>query len=277
MENLKDILSRNDFNFKKQFGQNFLTDENLLSSIVSDAGVTENDTVLEIGAGAGALTCHLAKKAKRVISYEIDKKLMPILDETLAPYKNVDVVFKDFMSLPLSEIEKSIGEPYKVVANLPYYITTPLIMRLLEEGKMVESITCMVQEEVADRFCAKENTAEYGSITASINFIGSARKTRFVPRTLFTPRPNVDSAIVRIDVQRGKYDLNYKAFDKVKRSAFLNRRKMLVGNIMKDYSLSREVVEKVFDSVGIDKKVRGEVLTAEQFVMLAKELEKVIN
>ena len=163
----EDILFQSGFTFKKKFGQNFLTDNNLLRAIVQDAGVDENTTVLEIGAGAGALTRMLAEKAKRVLSYEIDRDLKPVLERTLAGCENAEVVFRDFMREDLKKLEQELGE-YRVVANLPYYITTPVVMRFIEEAKRCRCVCVMVQEEVAERFCASAGTPEYGAVTAAI-------------------------------------------------------------------------------------------------------------
>ena len=201
MEEIRGILARHGFYFKKKFGQNFLTDGNLLDAIVRDAGA-EGKTVLEIGAGAGALTRALSGAADKVLAYEIDASLRPVLAETLAGCENVEVVFGDFLRADLAALEQELGA-YRVVANLPYYVTTPVMMRFLEEAQRCEGLTVMVQEEVAARFTAKAGTSEYGAVTAAIALKGEARITRRVPRTMFTPRPNVDSAIVHIDFEPG--------------------------------------------------------------------------
>ena len=198
MENdVKTVLRETGFGFKKKFGQNFITDKNLLASIVSLAGVTATDTVVEIGCGAGTLTRALAEKAKRVVAFEVDRTLEPVLAQTLAGFENTEVVFKDFLKVDLAAFEDEYGE-YSVVANLPYYITTPLITKLLDGGKKCKSLAVMVQEEVAERLCAKENTPEYGAITAVVAYRARAEIIKRVPRTMFTPRPNVDSAVVKL-------------------------------------------------------------------------------
>ena len=202
MEELRDILAKNGFYFKKKFGQNFLTDANLLDAIVRDAGVDDATVVLEIGAGAGALTRALSKAAKKVLAYEIDASLQPVLAETLSGCENTEVAFGDFLRADLPALEKELGE-YRVVANLPYYVTTPVMMRFLEEAKRCTGLTVMVQDEVARRFTAEAGTPDYGSVTAAIALKGEARIMRKVPRMMFMPRPNVDSAIVRIDFEKG--------------------------------------------------------------------------
>lgn len=272
---IKEILQKNSFRFNKRFGQNFITDTNLLTSIVDKAGVDEGDTVLEIGVGAGTLTRALAEKADKVYGYEIDENLRPVLEESLSGLKNVQIIFKDVMKVSTSEIESKIGGKYKLVANLPYYITTPVIIKFIEEAENLQSITVMVQSEVAERICAKENTPEYGSITAGIDVIGDAKIVAKVPRTMFYPVPNVDSAVVRIDINKQKYVLtSRKAYRDVLRLAFSSRRKTLVNNLTRDFSLQREVAETALLSCGIDIKARGESLSTQKFVALTEYLVK---
>lgn len=272
---IKEILQKNSFRFNKRFGQNFITDTNLLTSIVDKAGVEEGDAVLEIGVGAGTLTRALAEKADKVYGYEIDENLRPVLKESLSGLKNVQIIFKDVMKVSTSEIESKIGGKYKLVANLPYYITTPVIIKFIEEAENLQSITVMVQSEVAERICAKENTPEYGSITAGIDVIGDAKIVAKVLRTMFYPVPNVDSAVVRIDINKQKYVLtSRKAYRDVLRVAFSSRRKTLVNNLTRDFSLQREVAETALLSCGIDIKARGESLSTQKFVALTEYLVK---
>lgn len=269
---VKEILVENGFSFKKQFGQNFITDETLLGSIVEKSGVDRSDTVIEIGCGAGTLTRAIAARAKKVIAYEIDAKLQPVLAQTLAGCENVEVVFKDFLKLRLDEIEKRLPE-YRVIANLPYYITTPLIMTFLEHSKKCKSLTVMVQEEVADRLCAKANTPEYGAITANIALCATCKKLMRVGREMFTPRPNVDSAVVRIDIVGKRLDVDDETmYKKVVQAAFSSRRKTLENNLVNTFSLSRERAKEILAACGIDLKARGETLTPEQFAALSKLL-----
>lgn len=271
---LRSVLERHGFQFKKQFGQNFLTDVNLLDSIVSLSGIDENTTVVEIGCGAGTLTRAIAKKAKKVYAFDVDVKLQPVLAETLAGLENVEVIFRDFNKLDLKEFEQEIGE-YSVVANLPYYITTPLIAKLLEESDLVQSASVMVQEEVALRFCAVEDTPEYGAITAAIALKGQAKIIKKVPRTMFMPRPNVDSAVVRIDFCRGRIPvLDEKAYRQTVRCAFLNRRKTLENNLINCFGVPRETAREVLDACGVDEKARGETLSPQRLAVLSDELKK---
>lgn len=272
MQDLRSVLIKHGFQFKKQFGQNFISDVNLLQSIVAASGIDENTTVVEIGCGAGTLTRALAEKAKRVYAFDIDTALQPVLAETLAGLENVEVIFKDFNKLNLKEFEKEIDE-YTVVANLPYYITTPLLTKLLEESDKVQGISIMVQEEVAERFCAKENTPEYGAITAAIALKGTAKIVKRVSRNMFYPRPNVDSAVVKIEFERGRVAVKCeKAFRQVVKCAFLNRRKTLENNLVNFFSLSREQAKKVMQKAEIDEKARGETLSPERLAKLTDTL-----
>ena len=272
MEELRDILAKNGFYFKKKFGQNFLTDANLLDAIVRDAGVDDATVVLEIGAGAGALTRALSKAAKKVLAYEIDASLQPVLAETLSGCENTEVAFGDFLRADLPALEKELGE-YRVVANLPYYVTTPVMMRFLEEAKRCTGLTVMVQEEVARRFTAEAGTPDYGSVTAAIALKGEARIMRKVPRMMFMPRPNVDSAIVRIDFEKDRIPVSSEAaYRAVVRCAFAGRRKTLENNMMGAFRLSREQARALLSEAGIADMVRGETLTPQQFARLADVL-----
>ncbi|MBQ9730185.1 MAG: ribosomal RNA small subunit methyltransferase A [Clostridia bacterium] len=274
MQDLKSVLEKNGFRFKKQFGQNFISDKNLLSSIVSASGIDETTTVVEIGCGAGTLTRALAEKAKKVYAFDVDTDLKPVLAETLAGLENVEVIFRDFLKADLTELEAEIGE-YTVVANLPYYITTPLLTKLLEESEKVQGISVMVQEEVAERFCAEPNTPEYGAITAGIALKGKAKIVKRVSRNLFYPRPNVDSAVVKIEFERGKIAVkSEKAYRQTVKCAFLNRRKTLENNLVNYFNVSRETAKDVLSICGIEEKARGETLSPERFALLADELLK---
>ena len=270
MSDIGNIIGDTGFKFNKRYGQNFITDINLLDAIVRDAGI-DGGVVLEIGAGAGTLTTALARAADRVVSYEIDISLMPVLSRTLAGLDDrVEVVFRDVMKESDAAIDAAVGSDYALVANLPYYITTPVLMRFIERDNAPKSITVMVQKEVGDRLCAMPDTADYGAITASVALAGRAEITRIVPRTLFYPQPKVDSCIVRIVP-----DDTYAAADKplVRRiitCAFAMRRKTLVNNLMSGLSLSREAALKIIESIGVDTRVRGETLSVEQFVRLAE-------
>ncbi len=277
MKAVKEILKDNNFKFQKNFGQNFITDLNLLKAIVDDAGITKDDVVVEIGPGAGTLTRELGLKAGKVYAFEIDKNLEPILKETLNGIDNVQVVFKDIQKVKEDELLDIIGtKDYKVVANLPYYITTPIIMRFLEGKVLPKSITIMVQKEVAQRLCAKKDTQEFGAITLAIELEGDAKYVRDVSRKMFTPEPNVDSAIVRIDINDKYKDVDKKSVKKLIHTAFLMRRKTLINNIEAGYKLDKAVVAKMLNSLNINEKVRGEALGIDEYIKIAKGLDELL-
>lgn len=269
MEKIRDVLKKHGFTFKKSLGQNFLTDENLLDSIAEAAGIGKNDTVVEIGCGAGTLTRALSKLAGRVYAYEIDRDLRPVLAETLAGCENTEVIFRDFSKENLGELYREIGE-YTVVANLPYYVTTPIVTRLLEEGAGVRGVCVMVQQEVAERFAAKEDTPEYGAITAAIALRGTAKIVKKVGRNMFYPAPNVDSAVVKIDFTENALPVKDKdMYRKTVRCAFLNRRKTLENNLMKSFSFSRETAAEILNRAGVEEKARGETLSPKRLAALS--------
>lgn len=269
MENLREVLARHGFSFKKQFGQNFISDTNLLESIVSIAGVDQDATVLEIGCGAGTLTRALAAKAGRVIAYEIDKKLQPVLAETLAGVDNAEVVFRDFLRQDMAELESKLP-PYTVVANLPYYITTPLVTKFLDEAHKAKALVVMVQDDVARRFCAREGTPDYGAITAAIARRASAEIVKSVPRRMFFPVPNVDSAVVRLTFAEGRIPVRDAAtYRATVRAAFLSRRKTLENNLMQAFSLPREDARDILRRAGVPDKARGETLSPRALAALA--------
>lgn len=272
MQELRSVLEKHGFHFKKQFGQNFISDGNLLRSIVEASGITKDTTVVEIGCGAGTLTRALAEAAKQVYAFDIDRDLQPVLAETLSGLENVEVIFRDFNKLDLKEFEKEIEE-YTLVANLPYYITTPLVTKLLEESDKVQGLSIMVQEEVAERFCAKEDTAEYGSITAAIALKGNAKIVKRVSRNLFYPRPNVDSAVVKIEFERGRIEVkDERAYRQTVKCAFLNRRKTLENNLVNFFKLTREQAKAALAEAGVDEKARGETLSPQRLAKLSDVL-----
>ena len=269
MDKIRDVLKKHGFTFKKSLGQNFITDENLLDAIAEAAEIGKEDTAVEIGCGAGTLTRALSKKAGRVVAYEVDRDLQPVLAETLAGCENVEVVFRDFSKENLSALQKEIGE-YTVIANLPYYVTTPIVTRLLEEGVGVKGVCVMVQQEVAERFCAKENTPEYGAITAAIALRGKAKIVQRVGRNMFFPAPNVDSAVVKIDFIENALPVKSKEmYRKTVRCAFLNRRKTLENNLMKSFSLPRETAAEILKKAGVEEKARGETLSPQRLAALS--------
>lgn len=267
---LGELLKKHNFKFSKKYGQNFLSDGNLLESIVVKGGVNESMPVLEIGCGAGTLTKVLCQKAKYVYGYEIDKTLAPVLGDNLRGIENCDVTFKDIMREKTLEVENRIGEEYMLVANLPYYITTPIIMKFIEQSQNCKAIVIMVQEEVALRICAKAGTADYGAITASINLVADSEIIQKVPRTMFMPAPSVDSAVVKIVFNRNKYpNADKKVYRDTVRCAFLSRRKTLTNNLREWLKISKEEAERLLLDCNVNVMARGETLTEEDFVTLS--------
>ena len=274
---MKDLLQATSFRFNKALGQNFISDTNLLKGIVSDSDVTENDVVVEIGTGAGTLTRQIAAVAKKVYSFEVDKNLEPVHALSLQGVDNVEVIFRDILKMKDDELQQIIGTgEFKVVANLPYYITTPLIMRFLESDLPVTSLTIMVQEEVGLRLVAKPNTADYSAITLAVLLRGEAVITRKVNRNMFYPAPNVDSAVVRIDIDRNKLaGENKTLIHKLVRSAFAMRRKTLVNNLNASFGISKQEATERLNRAGLDEKVRGEALSLDDYIRLSKEFYKI--
>lgn len=274
---VRSAIAGSGFTFKKKYGQNFITDAALLDEIVLKAGVDKDTTVIEIGCGAGTLTRAIAYRAKFVYGYEIDTGLKPVLSKTLAGVDNAEVIFKDFTRIRLDELEKTLP-PYRVVANLPYYITTPLIMTFLEHSKKCLSLTVMVQEEVALRLCAKPATSDYGAITANVALRGECQIVKRVGREMFMPSPAVDSAVVRIDLCESRLPVaNVEAYKSAVRAAFSSRRKTLENNLMNSFKLSRAQSQEVIAKCGFTPNVRGEALSPEQFVALADALVNYIK
>lgn len=276
MENngIKDIIRGVDFRFNKALGQNFITDSNLLDAIVADSGINGDDTVVEIGTGAGTLTRAIAKVAKKVYSFEVDRNLQPVLALSLQGVDNAEVIFRDVLKMKDDELKSVVGDSFKVVANLPYYITTPLAMRFIESTLDVKSVTIMVQKEVALRFVAKPNTADYSAITLAIEMAGNAQITRNVSRNMFFPSPNVDSAVVRIDIDRTKLDgENAPLLHKLVRSSFAMRRKTLANNLSVAFQIDKQEAGKLIEEAGFSPMVRGEALSLDDYKKLTKTLE----
>lgn len=276
MENngIKDIIRGVDFHFNKALGQNFITDANLLDAIVADSGINGDDTVVEIGTGAGTLTRAIAKVAKKVYSFEVDRNLQPVLALSLQGVDNAEVIFRDVLKMKDDELKSVVGDSFKVVANLPYYITTPLAMRFIESSLDVKSVTIMVQKEVALRFVAKPNTADYSAITLAIEMAGNVQITRNVSRNMFFPSPNVDSAVVRIDIDRTKLDgENAPLLHKLVRSSFAMRRKTLANNLSVAFQIDKQEAGKLIEEAGFSPMVRGEALSLDDYKKLTKTLE----
>ena len=267
---MNDLLKKYDFKFNKSFGQNFIFDTNLLRAIASDADIDKSTQVLEIGTGAGTLTKILGDIAKSVVSYEVDKNLKPVIEENLFGVTNVQVKFGDILEQSINSIEQNFSGEYKMVANLPYYITTPIIFKFLEQSTNLKTMVIMVQKEVAERLCASEGSANYGAITASIKLWGNAKITRIVKRNMFVPAPNVDSAIVRIDYEPNKFNISDISLTKqVIRSAFNMRRKTLANNLKTSFNLSSEQIINILNKANLNEKIRGEALPVNKFVEIA--------
>ncbi|MBT2657988.1 16S rRNA (adenine(1518)-N(6)/adenine(1519)-N(6))-dimethyltransferase RsmA [Bacillus sp. ISL-18] len=274
------ILEKYGFSFKKSLGQNFLIDTNILKKIVSFADLSESSGAIEIGPGIGALTEQLARSSKKVVAFEIDQRLLPILQDTLLPYENVKVIHKDVLEADVRMVmeEEFPGtNDIMVVANLPYYVTTPIIMKLLEDRLPIRGIVCMLQKEVADRISAKPGTKEYGSLSIAIQYYTEAETVMIVPKTVFVPQPNVDSAVIRL-TKREKPAVVVKDEDfffQVTKASFAQRRKTLLNNLTSQLPDGKEKKEEILTALsasGIEPVRRGETLSLEEFGRLADEL-----
>ena len=277
----KAVLERHGFTFKKSFGQNFLTDTNILQKIVDTAEIDDQVNVIEIGPGIGALTEFLAERAAEVMAFEIDHRLVPILADTLRDFDNVTVVNEDILKVDLAQHIQNFKNPdlpIKVVANLPYYITTPILMHLIESGIPFSEFVVMMQKEVADRISAQPNTKAYGSLSIAVQYYMTAKVAFIVPRTVFVPAPNVDSAILKM-VRRPEPAVaveDEKFFFKVSKASFTHRRKTLWNNLTGYFGKTEEVKDKLtkaLDQAGLSPSVRGEALSLEEFASLADALK----
>lgn len=265
-----EILSNNQFNFKKKYGQNFIVDENIINSIIKKSDIDEDTLVIEIGPGAGALTYKLGKAAKNVLCYEIDMSLESILKENLKELNNVEILFKDFLnSNPKEDIKKYNYKKLYVIANLPYYITTPILTKLIDEELNIDKIIVMVQKEVGERFNAKPGNKSYNSLSVYLNYYFNISKVLDVSRNVFMPKPNVDSVVIEFD-SKEKHDLkNKKLFFKLVRDSFKQKRKTIRNNL-RDYDL--EKISNVLKKHDFDLNVRAEQLNLEIFIEIANNL-----
>ena len=270
-----EVIQKYQFAFQKRFGQNFLIDAHVLEKIVSAAGITKDDCVLEIGPGIGTMTQYLAESAGQVIAVEIDTNLLPILADTLKDYSNVKVINQDILKVDINELVKEYnnGRPIKVVANLPYYITTPIIMGLFESNVPIDNITVMVQKEVADRMQVGPGSKDYGALSLAVQYYASPYIVANVPPNCFIPRPNVGSAVIRLTrYQEPPVQVkDPKLMFKLIRASFNQRRKTLQNglNNSQEISFSKEEITKAIESLGVSPSVRGEALSLEQFAQLA--------
>ena len=277
----KAVLERHGFTFKKSFGQNFLTDTNILQKIVDTAEIDDQVNVIEIGPGIGALTEFLAERAAEVMAFEIDHRLVPILVDTLRDFDNVTVVNEDILKVDLAQHIQNFKKPdlpIKVVANLPYYITTPILMHLIESGIPFSEFVVMMQKEVADRISAQPNTKAYGSLSIAVQYYMTAKVAFIVPRTVFVPAPNVDSAILKM-VRRPEPAVaveDESFFFKISKASFTHRRKTLWNNLTGYFGKTEEVKDKLtkaLDQAGLSPSVRGEALSLAEFASLADALK----
>ena len=263
------------FTFEKKFGQNFIINPSVCPRIVDHAGIDENTGVIEIGTGVGVLTAELAKRAKKVVAIEIDTDLKELLKETLGEYDNIEIIFDDVLNVDLNALidEKFKGMPVVVCANLPYYITSPIIMKLLEDRLNVENITVMVQKEVADRMQVGPGTKDYGALSLAVQYYAKPEIVANVPPNCFMPRPKVGSAVIKLTrYEKPPVEVqDERLMFRLIRASFNQRRKTLVNGIKNsgDFSLGKEEIENIFEKCGLPLNIRGEALTLEQFAMLA--------
>lgn len=274
----KDIVDKHGFKFSKSLGQNFLIDDNVIDKIIDGARVKEGDKVIEVGPGIGTLTREMAKRAEKVVAVEIDKNLIPILKETLSDFDNTEVVNEDILKVDINKLvdEKLSGGPVKLIANLPYYITTPIVMKFLEEDIPVTDIVVMVQKEVADRMNAVPSTKDYGALSVAVQYYCDTEIVAKAPRHMFIPQPKVDSTVIGLHIREEK---KYKAdneqlFFKTVKAAFGQRRKTLLNSLSSMGVLDKDKIKEVLAEAGIDEKRRGETLSIEEFANLSNIINK---
>ncbi|RGD75113.1 16S rRNA (adenine(1518)-N(6)/adenine(1519)-N(6))-dimethyltransferase RsmA [Anaerofustis stercorihominis] len=277
---ISEITNKYDFRFKKDLGQNFLTDENIVLKIVDSLELKDDEVVLEVGPGMGSLTQKLAERAYKVYAVEIDTRAVNMLEETLSEYDNIEIINKDILKTDLSEIlEDGIKENRKIkfISNLPYYITSPILMKVLEDKVMFESIVVMLQKEVATRLNAKVNTKDYSSFTIAVDYYAEVERLFNVPKTVFVPMPKVDSTVLRVIPRKeSKVDVdNQDMFFKVVKAAFMNRRKMVFNSLSNGLAVNKDLLKNALINSGLDEKVRAENITIEQFVKLSNEINNI--
>ena len=282
--NTIDIIKKYDFNFQKKFGQNFLIDTHVLDKICSESRLGKNDLAIEIGPGIGALTQYLAITAKAVVAVEIDKNLLPILGDTLKDYKNTELINADFLKVDLEKLIDECIQKYgefdniRIIANLPYYITTPIIMNVLESHTHIDSITVMIQKEVADRMQAAPGSKNYGALSLAVQYYSDPYVVAFVPQNCFIPRPKVGSSVIRLDIYKDKpiKTVNEKLMFQIIRAGFNQRRKTLVNSLMNFEGLqfSKNKIIHALSLLGKSEKIRGEALSLDEFAQLAEYLQE---
>lgn len=279
-KNTIEVLQKYHFNFQKKYGQNFLIDPHVLDKIIGESGIEKEDMILEIGPGIGTMTQYLAEAAREVVAIEIDKNLIPILEDTLSEYKNVTVINQDVLKVDLRKLvmEKNQGRPIKVVANLPYYITTPIVMELLESKLPIESITIMVQKEVAERMQQTPGSKEYGALSLAVQYYAKPEIVANVPPNCFMPRPKVGSAVIRLTLhQNPVIEVEDEEFMfRLIRASFNQRRKTLINGIgnAPNVNVGKEEVKAALEEMGLSENIRGEMLSLEEFAGLSNLLRK---
>lgn len=283
---IREIKDKYDFRLSKSLGQNFLTDKNIIDKIIEESFISENDLVIEIGPGIGVLTSEAAEYAGKVIAVEIDRNLIPILQDTLKEYDNVEVINKDILKTDLNEIieQNSLinGKPLgavRIIGNLPYYITTPIIMKILEDGVKANSITIMMQKEVADRIKAEAGKKAYGALSVAVQYYCTVAHVANVPKEVFVPQPKVDSTVIRLDIRKEKpVELkDEKIFFQCVKAGFGQRRKTMSNSLTGVCGLSKEQVGKVMESIGIDSGRRAETMSIEEFAQLSNSVYDMIR
>lgn len=278
---VKSILGRNGFHFSKALGQNFIINPNVCPEMADECGVDEESGVIEIGPGIGVLTAQLCQRAKKVVCIELDKRLLPILDDTLSDFDNVKVINEDVLKCDLKKLieEEFAGMDVYVCANLPYYITSPVIMMLLESNLPIKAITVMVQKEAAQRICAPVGSRDSGAVTVAVDYYADANKLFDVGKGSFMPAPKVDSSVIRMDIRDKKpIDLeNEKLFFDVVRAAFGQRRKTAVNSLSSGLGVSKDIISQVLTECGFDLNVRAEVMTMDDFASITKALDEKIK
>ncbi len=276
-----EIIQKYNFVFQKRFGQNFLIDENIIRKIIDASEITNEDLVIEIGPGIGTLTQYIAERAGEVVAIEIDKALIPVLEETLKDWPNVTIINQDILKIDLRKLitDRNKGQPAKIIANLPYYITTPIIMKVLEEQIPVSSMIFMMQKEVAERIEAAPGTKEYGALSLAVNYYSEISHVSEVPPNCFIPRPNVSSRVICMK----KYEKppvraeNEELLFRLIRASFNQRRKTFANSVRNALSYDREKTEEILVQMGLPPNIRGEALTLNQFTQIADKLQKIQN
>ncbi|MCI6738425.1 MAG: 16S rRNA (adenine(1518)-N(6)/adenine(1519)-N(6))-dimethyltransferase RsmA [Intestinibacter sp.] len=275
----KEIVNKHNFKFSKSLGQNFLIDDNVIDKILAGSRLSETDKIIEVGPGIGTLTREMGKTAQNVVAIEIDKTLIPILKETLADLDNVEVVNEDILKVDIQGLinEKLDGGPVKLIANLPYYITTPIVMKFLEEDIPVTDIVVMVQKEVADRMNAKPSTKDYGALSVAVQYYCDTKIVAKAPRHMFVPQPNVDSIVIGLHVRsERKYKVdNEDIFFKTVKASFGQRRKTLLNSLGGLGFLTKDQIKEALQAANIDPKRRGETLSIDEFANLSNEINKI--